>query len=507
MKTLFLLIIPLSLSAFTHLWNPIGYPNIFYDEGIYLGRAIGVLNGLGPHEGERYYDHPYFGEFFLAGIFKIIGYPYSLHLSSDIHSIEMLYLVPRVCMGVLAVIDTLLIYMISERRYNRNVAIIASCVFAVMPMSWLTRWIVLDSLLLPLLLSSILFALNKVDSTNDLKSKNDKVNNNRKVLSVLLSGIFLGLAIYTKIPAFTAMPLVGFLIFRNNKSWKILGLWFIPVIIIPSLWPIQATLSGDFGNWLQGVLDQTNRGSPLIYSINTFIHIDPVMFILGFAALVYSSIRKDHFLLVWSIPVFIFLTVVGSISSFHLLLLLPPFCIAVGNMINGIVNRIKLNGHEKIVQWAVVSILAIFGLVSTIMIITINVTSPQFETAAFLLTYIEDVSHKREKIGLIASPIYTRLFDYVYKKDNLFLLYNYPRYGPDKPDKILLIADAHFEKTISKSSQKALKSLYMNSSAIASFGDSKDKIDSSKYPYTNLNEIEEWNRTIEVRLANVSKSR
>ena len=176
-------------------------------------------------------------------------------------------------------------------------------------------------------------------------------------------------------------------------------------------------------------------------------------------------------------------------------------------MMQNFVNRIKLKRHEKIVQWAVISSLAIFGLVSTIMLITINVTSPQFETAAFVLTYIEDVSHKSENIGLVASPIYTRLFDYVYKKDYLFVFYNDPRYDPGKTDKILLIADAHFQKTISKSSREGLKMLYKNSSTIASFGESRDKIDSSRYPYTNLNEIEEWHRTIEVRLANVSNSR
>lgn len=47
----------------------------------------------------------------------IVGYPEWLNLSSStttdgdtIHSIEMLYLIPRVLMGVLAVIDTFLVY-------------------------------------------------------------------------------------------------------------------------------------------------------------------------------------------------------------------------------------------------------------------------------------------------------------------------------------------------------------------------------------------------------------
>jgi hypothetical protein len=496
----------MSLSAFTHLWNPVGYPNIFYDEGVYLGRGMGILAGLGPHEGERVYDHPYFGDFFLAGLFKVIDYPYSLHPSSDIHSIETLYSVPRGWMGVLGVIDTFLIYMISNRRYNRNAAIIASVLFAVMPITWLTRWIVLDSLLLPFLLSSILFAINRGDSTKDVKNKNNNANNNRNVPLILLSSIFMGSAIYTKIPAFTAIPLVAFLIFINNdKSWKTLGLWFIPVIIIPSFWTIQATLVGDFDKWLQGVSEQAHRGSPLNYSMNNFYQIDPVMLILGLAGLLYSGIRRDYFPLLWSIPVFIFLQIIGSISSFHLLLLVPPFCIAAGNMMGNIVNRIKLKRHEKIVQSAVISILVIFGLVSTIILITINVTSAQFETAAFVSAYLENVRHGRENIGLVASPIYTWIFDYVYKNDNLFLFYDDPHYyDPSKVDKILLISDAHFHKTMAMKSHERLKMLYQNSSMIASFGESRDKIPSSSYPYRNLNEIEEWQGTIEVRLANVS---
>ena len=85
--------------------------------------------------------HPYFGQIFLAGVLGIVGYPDSLLNPSDtgdgddiLHSVEMLYLVPRVLMGLLAVADSFLIYKITERRYhNRNVALIAAILFAVMP--------------------------------------------------------------------------------------------------------------------------------------------------------------------------------------------------------------------------------------------------------------------------------------------------------------------------------------------------------------------------------------
>jgi hypothetical protein len=162
-SSIVLILSPLVLSAFTHLWNPIGFPSIYMDEDTYLRHAIRALEGLGLVEG-RFYEAPFFGWLFLAGSLGAIGYPSSLHPTSDgnVHSIEMLYIVPRVLMGLLAIVDTFLIYKIAERRYNNNnrtIAFIASVLFAVMPMTWITRWILLDTIQLPLLLSSILLAL------------------------------------------------------------------------------------------------------------------------------------------------------------------------------------------------------------------------------------------------------------------------------------------------------------------------------------------------------------
>jgi hypothetical protein len=76
-----------------------------------------ILEGLGHHHEQSSiyphpYDHPYFGQYFLAGMLAIVGYPESLNPSSSssdgeiMNSIKMLYLVPRVLMGVLAVFDT-----------------------------------------------------------------------------------------------------------------------------------------------------------------------------------------------------------------------------------------------------------------------------------------------------------------------------------------------------------------------------------------------------------------
>lgn len=141
---LILLSIPLVLSFFVHLWNPLGFPSPDFDEGIYMRRAMHVIEGQGPQELEdsfALYDHPYFGQLFLAATLAITGYPESLNpMPTNIHSIEIHYLIPKILMALLAVIDTFLLYKIAERRYNNvRIALIGSILFAIMPISWLLR--------------------------------------------------------------------------------------------------------------------------------------------------------------------------------------------------------------------------------------------------------------------------------------------------------------------------------------------------------------------------------
>ena len=86
----------MALSAFTHLWNPVGFPVFHVDEGHYMRRAMQVLQGLGPQESkityDYGYDHPYFGQIFLAAVLSLINYPDSLNPSVNTHSIELLFL-------------------------------------------------------------------------------------------------------------------------------------------------------------------------------------------------------------------------------------------------------------------------------------------------------------------------------------------------------------------------------------------------------------------------------
>jgi len=540
-KSIFLLVIPLSLSAFTHIWNPIGFPVIHIDEGYYMERAMDLLKGFGPLHYIKslgYYDHPYFGQLFLAGALGITGYPVSLNSSDYIHSTQMAYFVPRVLMGILAVIDCFLIYKICECRYNRNVAYMASIMFAVMPVTWMLRSIWLDNILLPLLLSSILFATytrDKADSKPVIKDMNKnlskKIYSNNKMALVFLSGVFLGLAIFTKETAFTMVPLVGFLIFTNNtKRLKTLGIWFIPVILIPLIWPVSALSIGEFDKWLDVIQHQTHRESkPLVGSIIALFLIDPVLSILAITGILLAAIRKDLFLLLWVIPFGIFAYFINFVSLFHFILVIPVFCISAATLILDLSNKISAKmikqgpassfhkcvppkwelGHFKInnfqiqnifilrqnmISFIIVSTIVIFGLVSTAMLINLNLNSAYFKAAAFITKYLPDKDKTAGNASSIVTVLsrqsdYSWIPKYVFGKDQ----HDYQSYSWNKPiktEKYLLVVDSGFRNIMSKSDEigKKLKMIYNNSISKANFERESDYYNLYKYPYTSIND-------------------
>jgi hypothetical protein len=446
-RSILFLSIPLILSAFTHLWNPLGFPSVHIDEAHYMRRAMLVLDGSGPQESAnsgypRTYDHPYFGQLFLAGLLGAVGYPNSLHPTPDVQSIEMLHLVPRVIMGILAVVDTFLIYKISERRYNKNVALIASVLFAVMPMTWILRRIYLDTLLMPLLLSSILFAIYIRGPKNSNVQQWPRININKNLL-VLLSGIFLGLAIYTKIPAFTMIPVVGYLVVSNSNSnrKKTLALWLIPVILIPLLWPAYAFSIGEFDLWLKSVIFQQSRasagtGTNLSAAFKDLFKIDPATIILGCASLGFVGLRRDIWLLLWIIPLLLFSFYLGWVHYFHLIPIFPAFCISIGVTIDYILNKMKKSMTKKTAIIAA-SVLVLFGFVSTVTLMTVNTNSVHYYAQASVIKEISQRNNSENNetsgVTLVGHRMYYWIPRYIFDLEFFVLPNKVPlNYVPEK---------------------------------------------------------------------------
>lgn len=471
------ILIPVALSSFTHLWNPAGFPDIFYDEGVYMRRAMHLLDGGGPQE-ESFYDHPYFGQLLLAGFLGATGYPGSLDPSPTPQSVEAMYAIPRVLMGILAVVDTFLIYKISEKRYGKRVALISSILFAVMPITWLMRRVLLDSMLLPFLLASILAAIYAGDNCG-----------RKRMAMVLLSGAFMGIAIFTKIPIFVMLPLVGYLVYSGNTNSrsKMLGLWFIPVFLIPMIWPAYAASLGQFDLWMRDVVWQTQRQSAGFTSILTsFFLYDPVLLLLGAAGFIYAGIKREVFVLLWIIPFLVFLSVIGYVQYFHWIPVLPVFCIAAGRLIE------KITAIRPAIPFVAVAGLGIFGLVSSALLITTDVTSAQFEAAAFVAGYADN------NTTIAASPVYSWIFIYVFDKEHSFWDYRDLLFYPVETEKLLLISDHHFQSNLGAGQQ--LEDAYSNTENVAVFKGNVGTYDLGKYPYTNMISNYEGDE-IEVRMS------
>lgn len=453
-SSILLILIPLALSAYTHFLNPVGFPSPEHDENRYLQRAMNILGGMGPVDSRSSYDAPYFGQIFIAGVLWAIGYPGSLNPTADgdVHSIEILWTVPRLIMSVLAVIDTFLLYKIAAVRYNKYIAFGAAVLFAVMPITWLLRMIWLDSILLPFLLTAVLFA----SYTNVVK----KVNEKKETLLILFSGISLGLAIFTKIPSFTMIPLVSFIIYKNDKRLKILGLWFVPVILIPLIWPAHAIMIGDLDRWLYGINFQTHRtGSSFFDTIRQNLVIDPILLIIGTGGLLYAALKRDFFLLLWILPFVLFSILIGWTQFFHFILILPAFCLAAARLIVDLSSKLSIRKSREFLPLVTISGLAIFGLVTLTIIITGHSTRSYFEVAAFIVQYLKD-KEPRENLGyndtsnnntnykvtVISNPFYLWIPKYVFNLHQDYI--GFFSTGSIKSQNVVLIVDEGFRRAL-----------------------------------------------------------
>lgn len=486
-----------------------------------MRRTMLVLHGLGPQEavtgGYPYpFDHPYFGQLFLAGALRLVGYPDSLHPSLAAanleHSIQTLYLVPRLVMGLLAVLDTFLIYKISQLRYNKKVALFASVLFAVMPLSWMLRRIYLDTILTPFLLSSILFALYYSTGRVDKFTK-------KKMLLVSLSGALLGIAIFTKIPAIAIIPLAVFLIYKNNNS-KVLGVWFIPVIFIPLIWVGYSASIGHFDLWIRDAIFQAHRSRIVFGSMAAIFQIDPVLLILSIAGIILTAVKRDLFILLWIGSFIIFFVLIGWVQYFHWIPVLPIFCIAAAKLIEFLTSKIgntqlggvlasvknKIGNKAKLLlPYFVISGIGLFGLVSTALLISTNVNSSFFDIYAAIMQHSDNSNTTDNgKVTMIGSHwwLWSSYWipSYVFHKNIAFIDPHFDPFfrQPLESKKILFIADQSFrDQTLSRNlfvltvsnggfHIERLKSLYRNTATVASVVDNLGPYDSTKFPYTSI---------------------
>jgi hypothetical protein len=265
---------------------------------------------------------------------------------------------------------------------------------------------------------------------------------------------------------------------------------------------LHAFTIGDWKDWVSGVLYQTHRESrPLLNALNTFFQVDPLLFIVGFGGVAYSVLKRDYFIMLWIFPILIFLQMIGYVSSFHLISLLPPLCIAGGRLIMEIGNESLKGKIRSALPLIRIAAIGLFGLISLSMLISIDMNSSYYKALAFVVQKLPNEQSPRtmnnssssnanlvnEKVTLSGNPEYFWVPEFIFNKS--FQGSSYYSSTPFKTDKYIMIIDKGFMSILNGSSRSRERlSLALNATTSLSLFDQNftGNLDTSKYPYTSL---------------------
>ncbi|HET6716992.1 MAG TPA: hypothetical protein VFG90_07660, partial [Nitrososphaeraceae archaeon] len=358
---------------------------------------------------------------------------------------------------------------------------------------------------------------------------------------------------------------------RSDKEYKEriknLGLWLIPVILIPAIWPAYAISVGEYDNWYNGVFSQAGREGSGLGSLQILFKIDPVLVSIGIIGLIFAILKKrDIFLLLWIIPFLAFHIIVPWTQHFHWIQVLPVFCIAGAVLFEGLASirwganhtwthgslddylmdgggyglgrklyrlyqRYRIESPNKIITIVTVTIILIFGMISTTMLVASNVNASFIEMVSFIgrsLPEYRDVSNEFDRAGesrglclWCTTPVnkYEEnmkqketkdsnednkvtvvgnhwifgsfwIPKYVFNKDHIFK--GFFTSSSVETEKVFIVADSRLLDAISSENPneniEELKSLYDNLTTLATFEENRPDYDENMYPYQSMSE-------------------
>jgi len=349
---------------------------------------------------------------------------------------------------------------------------------------------------------------------------------------VILSGVSLGLAIFTKTSSISMIPLIVFLIFQGlNRSLptnrlKIFSSWIIPVILIPSMWPFYALVTGDLDQWIDGVFWQAagryTEGKTLPDTISSSFKTDPILLTLGTVGIIYMTVRRDYFPILWVAPYIVLLYLVGWSTHFHLILIIPVLCISISKLIFDLPGIIRLRKNNTVISSVIVFAIVLFGLITTTILISTNLSYIQLETAAYISNEI--VSKNEDSLNgttnsninsssigngttnditVISSPVFSWLWKYVFNHDHSFS--NVRDTQSIKTGKILIASDYTYRLVVNRAVSEnetqveRLKNLYDNSHRVVLFRELPSEYMKRDYPFAGILSAKTGSLTTEIR--------
>lgn len=330
-RTGILFLLALCLAGFLHSYNMFHYPYYESDEGTYLSQAFAVRE-LGELSLYVYwYDHPPFGWIFISSFFDLIGdwNVFGSALSSG-----------RVMMLFLHLVQVSLLFFI-VRRVSRSpwLAFLSVVLFTASPLAvYFQRRVLLDNMMTTWVMLSVAMLFLK----------------ETKLRHILMSGVFYGLAVVTKVTSVMFGPAILFWLltakWEIHKGFRSLG-WLLVSGSIVSTWVIYALIKtelfpapdGERVSLIGALSYQASRGTGAHFwqagssfqdNLATWIILDSTyVYIIGLAILsalflVFVSKTYRFFALCTLLYTF-FLVRGGVVIGFYILPLLPFAVISI----------------------------------------------------------------------------------------------------------------------------------------------------------------------------------
>jgi len=314
---------------------------------------------------------------------------------------------------IFSLIAIFLFYKISEKVFNKKIAVISSLIFSLTPLFIMHTGLILTE---PLALT---FGLLGMYLILDLAKKPDKT----KIIPIFLSGIFLSLAFLTKFTMgiFFAAIFITLLIKKENliekiKTLSLLGISFI-LPIIPYMIFNYFRYPNLFEPFLAGSWIVTTAtwlyGNGYTYYWRSFFFTNP-LYILFFAYIYYffkekewRNSNKTIFLLISISTIIYFTFFVPRKEPRYLLIAIPFMTIAISQAIRILHNKLKLS--KKPLLWPKSFVVLIILLVLVPMPANLN-----FDKAPDFKPEINQIIDENNITGTIVSsdPSFVSFLDH-----------------------------------------------------------------------------------------------
>jgi len=448
-----LIFIVFTVIIFNSCLDLASFPEYFWDEGVYVDRAVNFAKTLQMYQQSDYIDHPPLGWIIPSLLFSSISFPDSItHL--QIHDmglqIMLLFLIPRLVAISYVIPIAILVYKLSDKLYdNKKFALISLATFALIPAVWPFRNLLLDPLMILFVLLSLFL----------ITPKNDKKNNGATNHMLLISGALFGCALLVKFSSIFFLPALLFQIIQSKKRIHHGITWLIPLIIINSSWIFAMLNQHDLGSLLPTQVWQASRASSLPYGIalQILFTVSPIGITFGILGIIQLVKKKNISALLLSVPYFGFLLRGGFVGFVHTIPILPILSIYAGKPLYDLLQKIlqiqSRQENEKSFNLFLIVIL-VFSIGITLWITSFDAGKAQREAIEYLINTLPSNS------VLVTNPGYgwvvkqfrpdvqvTDFFSFNYVKKTPVDIYFAESSSPFQRDKSLVQTQLVYEKS------------------------------------------------------------